>query len=73
MQFPEADRTRVWMRVFSAELLRTAKEGDNGNAADTFDWKGDRYEIRKVDDWLSGMSILEHCEALAVRKELTPN
>lgn len=71
LQLPESERTRVWWKLYSADLLRTEKEGSWD--ADEFSWKGDRYKIMKVDDWLSGMGILEHTRAQAVRIELTPN
>lgn len=71
--FPESERSKKWLRVFSADLLRTLKEGTDGWDADEFEWKGERFKIMKVDDWTEGMGILEHCEALAVRVELTPN
>lgn len=71
LQLPESERTRVWWKVYSADLLRTEKEGSHD--ADEFVWKNDRYKVMKVDDWTSGMSILEHCRAQAVRIELTPN
>ena len=70
---PEADRTRVWFKLYSADYLRTLKEGEGGWSADEFVWKGDRYKVMKVDDWTNGMSILEHCKAYATRIELTPN
>lgn len=71
MILPEAERTRSWWKLYSAEVLRTAKEGSW--SADEFTWKNDRYKIMKVDDWTSGMGILEHTRSQAVRVELTPN
>lgn len=71
LQLPESERTRVWWKVYSADLLRTEKEGSWD--ADEFVWKNDRYKIMKVDDWTSGMGILEHVRCQAVRIELTPN
>lgn len=73
LQLPESERTRVWWKLYSADLLRTEKEGPGGYDADEFIFKGDRYKVMKVDNWLEGMSILEHCRAQAVRIELTPN
>lgn len=73
LQLPESERTRVWWKVYSADQLRTEKEGPNGWDADEFIWKNDRYKIMKLDDWTNGMSILEHCKAYATRVELTPN
>ena len=73
LQFPESERSKVWMRVYSDSLLRTQKEGAGGHDADEFDWKGERFKVMKVNDWLGGQGILEHVEAYAVRLELTPN
>lgn len=73
LQLPESERTRVWWKLYSADLLRTEKEGSGGYDADEFIWKGDRYKIMKVDDWTSAMGVLEHTKALAARIELTPN
>lgn len=71
MLLPESERTRSWWKVFSADVLRTEKEGSW--SADEFTWKNDRYKIMKVDDWTNGMGILEHTRSQAVRFELTPN
>lgn len=73
LQLPESERTRVWWKVYSANQLRTEKEGPNGWDADEFIWKNDRYKIMKLDDWQNAMGILEHCKAYATRIELTPN
>ena len=73
LQLPESERTRVWWKVYSADQLRTEKEGPNGWDADEFIWKNDRYKIMKLDDWQNAMGILEHCKAYATRVELTPN
>ena len=73
LQLPEAERTRSWWKGYTADYVRTEKEGPNGYDADEFIWKDDRYKIMKVDNWLDGMGILEHCKFQAVRIELTPN
>lgn len=73
MMLPEADRTRVWIKFYSADYARTLKEGNAGWDADEFIWKNDRYKIMKVDDWTNGMGILEHVKIQAARIELTPN
>lgn len=70
---PEADRTKVWVKFYSADYARTLKEGTSGWSADEFIWKNDRYKIMKVDDWTNGMGILEHVRVQAARIELTPN
>lgn len=73
LQLPESERTRVWWKVYSADVLRTEKEGDGGWDADELIWKGDRYKVMKVDDWSSAMQILEHTKSYITRIELTPN
>lgn len=73
MMLPESDRTRVWVKFYSADYARTLKEGTGGWSADEFIWKGDRFKIMKVDDWTNGMGILEHVKIQAARIELTPN
>ena len=62
---PESDRTREWYKVYSADLLRTKQEGDNGWDADQFEWQGHRYEVMKVQNY--SMSILDHFKAWAAR------
>ena len=62
---PESDRTREWYKVYSADLLRTKQEGDNGWAADQFEWQGHRYEVMKVQNY--AMGTLDHYRALAAR------
>lgn len=73
LQLPESERTKVWWKLYSADLLRTEKEGPGGYDADEFIFKGDRYKVMKVDDWSSAMGILEHFKSYATRIELTPN
>lgn len=73
LMLPEADRTRTWVKFYSADYARTLKEGEGGWAADEFIWKNDRYKIMKVDDWTNGMGILEHVKIQAARIELTPD
>lgn len=73
MMFPESERTRSWWKLYTAETLRTEKEGAGGWDADEFVWKGDRYKVMKVNDYTSGMGILEHTKNWCVRIELTPN
>lgn len=73
LQLPEADRTRVWFKLYTDAQLRTMKEGVGGWDADEFNWKGNRYKVMKIDDWTAGMSILEHTKNWCVRIELTPN
>ncbi|MNQ84479.1 hypothetical protein D3C85_996090 [compost metagenome] len=70
---PEADRSRSWWKMYTDAALRTQKEGAGGWDADEVTWKNDRYKVMKIDDWTSGMGILEHSKVWLVRIELTPN
>ena len=68
---PESDRSREWYKLYSADEIRTAKEGVSGWDADEFIWQGDRYRVMKVRQY--SMGILNHYRAMAARIELTPN
>jgi hypothetical protein len=67
---PESERTKEWYKLYSAEELRTAKEGTGGYGADEFIFSGNRYRIMKVRNF--SMGILNHWKASAARIELTP-
>jgi len=67
--FPEADRSKKAITLWSYDEVRELKEGQW--EADTFVWDGDQYEIVKVERW--SMGVLDHYEAVAFRKLLTPN
>lgn len=69
--FPESERTKEWLKVYSPELLRTLKEGAGGYAPDTFSFNGIDYEIKKVRNY--SMGVQDHYKALAVSIEKTPN
>jgi len=71
MMLPESDRTKSWMWLFTASLVRQKKEGANGNDADRVTWDGDLYEVRAVQNFKMG--VQDHFEAKLVRIELTPN
>lgn len=66
---PEVDRSRATLKVYSSEPLRQRKEGDEGYAADQFEWKGELYEVMKVVDY--DMGTLNHFKAICARVELT--
>lgn len=71
MMLPESDRTKSWLWLFTADLVRQKKEGSSGNGADRFYWQGDLYEVMKVTTWV--MSVQDHHEAKCARVELSPN
>lgn len=71
MMLPEADRTKSWMWLFTADLVRQKKEGTNGWGADRFMWDGDLYEVMAVQNFKMG--VRDHREARCARIEITPN
>lgn len=68
---PEAERTKEWYKLYSADELRTAKEGVSGYGADEFEWNGELYRIMKVRCYQ--MQTLDHFKAMAARINITPN
>ena len=63
MMMQEADRTKEWYQLYSAEDLRTQVEGSWD--ADEFDWNGSRFKIMKVQRYQMG--VLDHWSVLAAR------
>jgi hypothetical protein len=71
LMLPESERTREWYKLYSAEELRTAKEGVGGNGADEFIFDGDRYRVMKARNY--AMGTLDHWKCMAARVNITPN
>jgi hypothetical protein len=73
MMLPETDRTKSWLWLFTADLVRQKKEGPIGvgYGADRFMWQGDLYEIMKVETYV--MQVQDHRECKCTRVEITPN
>ena len=69
LQMPEGDRTQSWIKGYTSSVTRTKREGANGYAADTLLYRGDEYEIRKIDPWDVG--VLDHYKFYAIRVSLT--
>lgn len=70
LKLQEAFRTRDTRTIYSTSEIRTMREGDGGWGADTFQWKGDTYEIMFVQDWTE-TGVLEHYKGIGVRQELS--
>lgn len=66
---PESERTKEYIKVFSVEELRTAKEGVNNHGADIILWKGNRYRVMSVKNY--EMGVLDHYKALAAREPIS--
>lgn len=71
MTLPESERSRDWLKVYSAERLRAAQEGASGWDADEFEWNGYTYRIMK--EYNFQMGVLDHWKAWAARTPVTPN
>lgn len=77
IQMPEAERSKDWQKLYTAEPIYSEVEGEGGRDADEFYWDGMedgklyRYKVMKVRRYR--MQILSHWKALCVRMELTPN
>lgn len=71
MMLPESDRTKSWLWLFTADLVRQKREGTGGYGGDRFVWEGDLYEIMKVQTY--SMTVQDHRECKCARIELTPN
>lgn len=77
MQFPESERSKEWLKIYSADEIRSQVEGVGGWDADEFQWEsmedGKLYTFKVMKVYRFRMSILDHWKGWAVRKELTPN
>lgn len=67
LQMPEADRTKIWLKVYSASEIRSNKEG--AYDADRFEWQGDTFQVERVQNY--SMGILNHWRATACK--ISPN
>lgn len=65
MMLPESDRTREWIKLYSKDEIRTAKEGADGWDADIILWEGYEYKVMKSHKYVMG--VLDHTKAVAAR------
>ena len=68
-QLPESDRTKEWIKIFTADQIRTMREGDGGHNADIVRWDNYEYEVMKCKRYRMG--VLDHYVALAARLPLS--
>lgn len=66
---PEADRTKVWLKLYSPSPIRTDKQGTDGHDADQFVFEGDRFKVMKVEHY--SMGVQDHYKAVAARVEIS--
>ena len=71
MMLPESDRTRSWMWLFTADLVRSKREGVGGWDADRVVLDGDLYEAMASQKF--SMKVRDHYEIKLARVERTPD
>lgn len=65
LDFPEAERTTEWLRLYTATELKTADE-EAMTVADEVTWRGKAYQVRSVEPWeAAGFSIEPFWKVLA--------
>lgn len=69
MMMTESDRTKEWIKVFSRDVIRTAKEGDGAYDSDVVLWDGFEYKVMKSRNF--SMGVLDHFEVLAARTPIS--
>ena len=70
MVLPEADRSKEWLKIYSPVELFYETEGENRRGPDRFEYFGVMYEVMKSRVYRMGR--LDHCKAMAVILEKTP-
>lgn len=65
LQMPESERTKEWIKIYSAEEIRKAVEGPGGHEADHILWDGEVYRVMKLKSYKMG--VLDHWHGMAAR------
>lgn len=65
MMLPESDRTKEWVKVYSASAIRALLEVEDGWAADEFEWENKKFKVMKSHRY--NMGVLDHYVAHATR------
>jgi hypothetical protein len=77
MQFPESERSKEWLKIYSADEIRSQVEGVGGWDADEFQWEsmedGKLYTFKVMKVYRFKMGVLDHHKGWAARTEITPN
>lgn len=72
LRLPEGQRTKEMLTIFSDPSIQLSPVKENGNiSADRINWKGQDYEVAKVEDW-TGKDI-GHFKSLVVRIDVQEN
>lgn len=77
LQLPESERSREWLKIYSADEIRAQVEGTGGWDSDEFQWEsiedGKLYTFKVMKVYRFKMSILDHWKGWAARVSLTPD
>lgn len=77
MQFPESERSKEWLKIYSADEIRSQVEGTGGWDADEFVWEsmedGKSYTFKVMKVYRFKMGVLDHWKGWAARREISPN
>lgn len=69
LQMPEGDRTKEWIKIYSAEELYTSQEGADGRQADIILWEGKKFKVMQCHHY--NMGVLDHFSARAAREPVS--
>ena len=70
MQLPESDRTKEWIKVYSAEQMYSEEEpAEDGYSADIIHWEGKAFKVMKARHY--SMGVLDHWHIQAARIPLS--
>lgn len=70
MQMPESDRTKEWIKIYSAQEMFTAQEGlVNGRQADIILWEGKKFKTMQARHYCMG--VLDHWQIMAAREPVS--
>lgn len=70
MQLPESDRTKEWIKIYSAEEMYTSQESaEDGRQADIIHWEGKTFKVMMCRHFKMG--TLDHFHSYAAREPLS--
>lgn len=69
MLMPESERTKEWIKIYSASEIRQAKEGPSGYEADFVVWEGELFRVMRAKNYKMGPQ--DHWKAQAARVPLS--
>lgn len=65
LMLPESERTKASIKIYSSEVIKGAREGEEATEADEVDWEGYVWKVSRVHSYKMG--VLNHYKAIAYR------